>query len=168
MHRKSRIIFLLPKRNKKNSSSSTDKMARVWGGKGFLVEHHTVLHAQKKQNNISSSKEKGKIPHCPTYIEKVEKQFFFFCLWTDSCLGGQWFSNVTPHCPTDIEKEEKHFFFFCWWRGLCLGGQRFSNDTPLCPTDIEKEGKPFFFFYWWRGSCLGRQLCLAQLCFERE
>ena len=28
----------------KNSSSSTDEEARVWVGRGFLVEHHTVLH----------------------------------------------------------------------------------------------------------------------------
>ena len=54
MHRKSRIIFLLPKRKEKNSSS-TDEEAHVWVGKGFLMKNHTVLRTYKKQNNISSS-----------------------------------------------------------------------------------------------------------------
>ena len=40
IHRKSRVIF--PKR-KENSSSSTDEEAHVWVGRGFLVEHYTVL-----------------------------------------------------------------------------------------------------------------------------
>ena len=49
VHLKSRVIFLLPKRKEKISSSSTDEEALVWLVKGFLMEHQTSYVQRKTE-----------------------------------------------------------------------------------------------------------------------
>ena len=119
MHRKSRITFLLPKRKEKNSSSSTDEEARVWVGRGFLVEHHTVLEPQKKKKNNSSSS---------AYEQALVWVGNGFLMKHHTLLQTQKKKeNISSSSADQVEKKEEEILELVWVTQLCRERRQKKN-----------------------------------------